>query len=98
MEDGVDDFTALLHAFVRWPACTRTHIGIAGIFKKNGFKQVILAPIINGGELVGFVGLDVPNKIITDLDSVRTVATIIYSELLKRKETDELSRENVSYE
>ncbi|MCR5309509.1 MAG: response regulator [Bacilli bacterium] len=62
---------------------------IAGIFKKNGFKQVILAPIINGGELVGFVGLDVPNKIITDFDSVRTVATIIYSELLKRKETDE---------
>lgn len=62
---------------------------LGGIFKRNGFKQVVLAPILNGGELVGFVGLDVPDGTIKDFASVKTVATIIYSELLKRKETDE---------
>ena len=62
---------------------------LIGIFKRNGFKQVVLAPILNGGELVGFVGLDVPDGTIKDFASVKTVATIIYSELLKRKETDE---------
>ncbi len=64
-------------------------IPLVSIFKDNGFKQVVLAPIISGGELVGFIGLDVPDRTIKDLDSAKTVATIIYSEILKRKETDE---------
>ena len=62
---------------------------IIGIFKRGGFKQVVLSPIMNSGELVGFVGLDVPHSKIKEMISARTVANIIYSEVLKHKESDE---------
>ena len=62
---------------------------IIGIFKRGGFRQVVLSPILNSGELVGFVGLDVPHSKIKEMISARTVANIIYSEILKHKESDE---------
>ena len=62
---------------------------IVGIFKRNGFKQVALSPILNSGELVGFIGLDIPTSKVSELISARTVANIIYSEILKHKESDE---------
>ncbi|MBO7614511.1 MAG: response regulator [Bacilli bacterium] len=62
---------------------------IVGIFKRNGFKQVALSPILNSGELVGFIGLDIPTSKVNELISARTVANVIYSEILKHKESDE---------
>ena len=62
---------------------------VVGIFKRNGFKQVALSPILNSGELVGFIGLDIPTTRVSELISARTVANIIYSEILKHKESDE---------
>ena len=52
-------------------------------------KKLAFAPMINNGDLVGFVGIDNPTQSFDDLSVLKTISTIIYSEILKRKEGDE---------
>ena len=59
------------------------------ILSKMNVKKLAFAPMINNGDLVGFVGIDNPTQSFDDLSVLKTISTIIYSEILKRKEGDE---------
>lgn len=53
--------------------------------KKEEIYSLIAVPLMNCGEIEGFVGLDNPRVAIDDLTIIHTVSLFIYSEILHRK-------------
>ena len=58
-------------------------------FKKKGVTKLLIAPVLNNGELVGYLAIDNPTKSLKDLQTIKVVASVAYSEILRRKENDE---------
>lgn len=59
------------------------------ILAMQGIDSLISAPIMSEDRIVGFIGVDNPKKAIGNIEILKTVAIVSYSEILKRKENDE---------
>lgn len=59
------------------------------VLENDNTSELILVPMLNNGELVGFISIHNPTKALDDLTPLSTISAIIYSEILKRKEGDE---------
>lgn len=59
------------------------------ILEMQGIDSLIAAPIMNGDEIVGFIGVDNPTMAKDNISLLKNVAVIAYSEILQRKEKDE---------
>ena len=59
------------------------------ILEMQGIRRLIAAPLLSGGTIVGFVGVDDPAGSIDNVSALQTVAAVAYSEILRRKEDDE---------
>lgn len=58
-------------------------------YEQMNIDNVMLCPMMNKGEIVGYIGIDNPTKSLNDLKSLKSASTIAYSEILKRKQNDE---------
>ena len=57
----------------------------------QGIDRLVAAPLMSGEEIVGFIGVDNPTLATTDVTVLRYIASVVYSEILRRRENDEES-------
>lgn len=55
----------------------------------KGVRNLVVAPIMNGDEIIGFMGVNNPSKAGTNTEVITSTATVVFNEILQRKETDE---------
>ena len=56
------------------------------ILQMQGIDSLVAAPLLSGDKIVGFIGVDNPRLSNGDLNVMRTIAAVSYSEILKRNE------------
>ena len=59
------------------------------ILEMQGIDSLVAAPLIAGHEIVGFVGVDNPKRAKGETVVLKYISTIVYHEILKRRENDE---------
>ena len=59
------------------------------ILEMQGIQSLVAAPILNGGEIAGFIGVDNPAKAKRNISILEKASAVIYSEILKRDENSE---------
>lgn len=59
------------------------------ILEMHGISSLIAAPIMKGDIIEGFIGVDNPTQAKKNIDVLKTVSAVTYSEILRRKEDDE---------
>ncbi|MBO2517755.1 MAG: hypothetical protein CW338_10905, partial [Clostridiales bacterium] len=59
------------------------------ILEMQGIESLVAAPLMNGDEIVGFIGVDNPAKAKADINILEKASSVVYSEILKRRENDE---------
>ncbi|HJJ47741.1 MAG TPA: response regulator [Methanocorpusculum sp.] len=62
---------------------------ICARLKENGISSLIAAPVMNGGEISGFICVDNPKLSKKNITTLKNTAVLAYGVLLRRKETDE---------
>ena len=56
------------------------------LLEMQGIDSLVAAPIVSGGEIVGFIGVDNPRKETRNVSVLRNIASVAYGEILKRNE------------
>ncbi len=64
--------------------------------ESQGIDSLIAAPIIDQGEIVGFIGVDNPTKSVDNPSLLRSVSLFVHDDLTKRRLRQEL--EDISYQ
>ena len=59
------------------------------ILEMQGISTLVAAPIMSGSEIVGFIGVDNPIAAKGEISVLRHIASIAYSQILRRREADE---------
>ena len=59
------------------------------ILEMQGIQSLVTAPLMNEDKLVGFIGVDNPRRSMKDINVLKFVSAVSYSEILRRKENDE---------
>ena len=59
------------------------------ILEMQGIDSLVTAPLMSGDVIVGFIGVDNPTLAKRDIEILKYIATVAYSEILKRNEHDE---------
>ena len=59
------------------------------LLEMQGIDRLIVAPLMLGSNIVGFIGVDNPRKALSNVSSLKVIATVSYSEILRRKQDDE---------
>ena len=59
------------------------------LLEMQGIQALVAAPIRTGSKIEGFVGVDNPSKSTTQFRVLQSIATVLHSIILRRKENDE---------
>lgn len=59
------------------------------ILEMQGIESLLAVPIVNDDEIKGFIGVDNPSRAQNNIFILKTMANVVYSEILKNKENDE---------
>ncbi len=59
------------------------------MFEDDKTGNLYTAPIVANGVVMGIIGVENPREAVNDMMVLRTVATLSYGEILRRKQTDE---------
>lgn len=55
------------------------------ILAPQGIKSIVATPLLVGGNIIGFIGVDNPTKSVGDLTVIRVISIFIISEIHRRK-------------
>lgn len=59
------------------------------ILEMQGTDSLVVAPLLNGNEIVGFIGVNNPTKEKKNINILTKAASVVFREILQRKENDE---------